>query len=364
MPNTKTQSKENQKLLGDWVKEWKNILPQISTWLKLLALIVLVAATFIIVAMTITPSANPYYSIYPVALLFLLLVIIIGIFIDRHYERVAETRPEVNITENNSLKIEQKPVAANDTANIQNFSDSRIGFKAYSSTKSGWKKPQFLSYKQLMMNVGIIENDDDGNALIKAILLAHPYGEMYSKSDNVVFQYGDNIKIDFLDKSSTQAIEEYLAKVQKYLKETENQELTNDETEEVRKKLFIGDSNISKLVFQVGLTVQVLEKKFAISSVAKPTLPNIFKSVIVATQEPIEQLSASENFILVITKVKLLDVNINGHEGDLTIYRTYKLLDSDDKIFILQIQWSPESDSAIEVWDELKKMIDSFTIIQ
>jgi len=116
-------------------------------------------------------------------------------------------------------------------------------------------------------------------------------------------------------------------------------------------------------VFQVGLTIQVLEKKFAINSFEKPTLPNILRTIITATQEPIEQLSSSENSILVITKSKLLDIKINERKGDFTLFRTYKLIDTQDKIFILQIQWTPESDSAIEVWEELSKMLHSFSAI-
>jgi len=354
--NTET---EQGKILGDWLKNWKDIIPTISSWLKLLALIVLVASTFIIIAMFITPRNSTYFSIYPITLVVLLVIVIIGLFIDRHDERVYTTRPEVTRTDNNNLKIEQMPVVNKGLSYEQNFSDTRLGFKLYSSQKPNWKKVIFLNYGELLLKVGLIEDEKEGKDLIERSLVSNAYAAMFSNSENIMFQFGENIVVEFLKESSTQAGEEYLARAKKYLKETENKDLTDEMMMQERKRLFLGNMSISKITFQVGLIVQVLEKKLAITSIEKPTLPNILKSCIT---ESIEQLSSFENSLIALTKSKLLHVKVSGATGDFTIFRMYKLIDTKERIFLLQGQWSPESDSAIEVWDELKKMLDSFSV--
>jgi len=59
----------------------------------------------------------------------------------------------------------------------------------------------------------------------------------------------------------------------------------------------------------------------------------------------------------------MLNVKVNNVKGNFSIYRSYKLIETKEKLILLQIQWSPESDSAIEIWNELRSMLDSFAIV-
>lgn len=65
----------------------KGIIDSVSNWLKLLALVVLVAEAVMLTAMSITPDSNPQKNWYPVFMLLFLLVPVVGLFFDRQMER-------------------------------------------------------------------------------------------------------------------------------------------------------------------------------------------------------------------------------------------------------------------------------------
>ena len=68
-------------------KGWSTILNAVSDWIKLLALVVLVAEAILIAAMTQTPESSPRRDWYPVIIVGLLVLIVIGIFFDRYLQR-------------------------------------------------------------------------------------------------------------------------------------------------------------------------------------------------------------------------------------------------------------------------------------
>ncbi|HEY0736753.1 MAG TPA: hypothetical protein VGD69_17675 [Herpetosiphonaceae bacterium] len=75
-----------------------SILDAVSDWIKLLALVVLVAEGILIVAMTQTPDTNEYKVFYPVMIVLLLVIIVIGIFFDRFTQRPSIKRTSKEVT--------------------------------------------------------------------------------------------------------------------------------------------------------------------------------------------------------------------------------------------------------------------------
>lgn len=358
-------SEINKRVFTNWLKEWKNILPQISNSIKLLGLIVLALSTLITFVFISTPSKDRNFAIYLYVLFGLLLVVIVGIFIDRQSERKAKKSNEKTfvLNEKNELEIQKNPIEV-EKISSPNFFDSGCGFKVYHPEKSEWKKPERLTYKELLIKVGLAKNNEEANQMLEIARLSNPFSNLFMSSTNIMFQFGNDIEIEFINESTTQSIEDYLNKAKKYLKETEGKELSEEEIQSQRKELFNGDGSTSKIIFPINLNICVLQKKGAENSVKKLNLPNLLMATVGVTGESIEHLSASENSIICITRIKMLNVKVNGTAENFTIYRTYKFISSKEQIFILQIQWSPESDSAIEVWNELKKMQDSFTIME
>ena len=64
-----------------------SIVNSVSDWIKLLALIVLVVEAMLVVAMGQAPDGEPVKAWYPVIMLAPLLVIIVGLFVDRYFDR-------------------------------------------------------------------------------------------------------------------------------------------------------------------------------------------------------------------------------------------------------------------------------------
>lgn len=81
----------------------KGIIAEISDWLKLLALVVLVAEAAIIAAMKLTPTNNAIHAWYPVFMLVFLVVIVAALFFDRH-QQSASSSSEMSIKNKSELK--------------------------------------------------------------------------------------------------------------------------------------------------------------------------------------------------------------------------------------------------------------------
>ena len=66
---------------------WKGIIDSVSNWVKLLALIVLVADGVLITAMSMTPDSSPFKKWYPVFIILFLLTLVFCLIYDRQMER-------------------------------------------------------------------------------------------------------------------------------------------------------------------------------------------------------------------------------------------------------------------------------------
>jgi len=244
---------------------------------------------------------------------------------------------------------------------LQPYRDSRLGFSL--SLPDGIKldKPQYVSQKELIKKVGMNDVIDDD--VIDFMMVNHPFGNMLIKAESIIFQLGEDIKVDYLDNTSSEEVEEYLTRKNQYL-EFNNQNPFDEEQMKIeRKDRFTGGIDIKGFNFPVMLGVSVLDKKDAISSVQKPNLPNLLR-VFLMTPEPIEEIFISNDRKSVSwnTRVKILNAKVLGKVADFTIFRANKLVESDDKIYQLQLQWSPESKSVIKVYNQLELMLNSFKI--
>lgn len=80
-----------------------SIISEISDWLKLLALVVLVAEAAIIAAMKLTPTDKAIHGWYPVFMLAFLVVIVVGLFFDR-YQQSIPSNSDISAKNKSELK--------------------------------------------------------------------------------------------------------------------------------------------------------------------------------------------------------------------------------------------------------------------
>jgi hypothetical protein len=341
-------------------EERTSIINSISDWLKLLALIVLVAEVVVLAAMLATPSEKPIYIVYPVVMILLLVVVIVAVFFDRYLERKSKELV---------LKVEDKEVLINTSESFKSnqnegkgyFQNNLLGYSFFLPKANGWNKPQEISYTEFFSKL-LVSKDIDEEKL-KSALSVTPFGNMQFNSKIIEIQYGEDLTIELDDQSTTDSVELQIEKI-KEIELSKGNEFSEEETTELRKKLNQTDG-ISKLGFAVKMTVMVMDKGDYIESPMKLNLPNIFTGFSLGSPEPIDSLSANEDSILWTVSSKLKNVLIGGNRyNSMHIYRMYHLLENQKNIYLSQVQWSPQSDSAVSTWDSLKKMFESFKIQQ
>lgn len=246
--------------------------------------------------------------------------------------------------------------------NFKSYKDSRLGFILSLPEKVEINKPQYLSYKDFMKKVGVSEVIDD--YAIDIIKVNNPFGNMIVNSENIIFQLGEEIKIEYLENTSTEEIEECLVRINQYLEFKNEKPFDKEAMNTERKKRFAGGIDIKGFNFSVKLGVSVLDKENAITSVQKPNLSNLLRTYLMSP-EPIEKIEISKDGKTITwnTRIKILDVKVSDRVTDFTIFRVKKLVETEDKIYYIQLQWSPESKSVIKVYTQLELMLNSFNSI-
>jgi hypothetical protein len=352
---------------GFWLsllKEAANIISSVSNTTKLLALVVLVAAAAIIIAMFAIPADDQRFSIYLYILIGLLLITLIAIFVDRQAERKTNLKRDTTLvrTTDNQIAIEERKGTERSGAVVANFTDNRLRFKIYSPEKNGWHKPRFLSYKDYLVEVGLVANEAAADDTLAKMIALHEYGSMIAESDNVLFQYGAPILIETIPGSTNKDIEDQLTRLQKYFS-AKGTPVSDEEIEQERERLMQGGPDPFSIYFTNSVHIQVYQKAKAPHTLSMSHLSRLFVSLFSASKEPIDQLTGSDKTISWICRTRLINVKANGMVSNFTIYRIYKLIETTNHFFVAQVQWSPDADLAEAVWDELKKMADSFAVL-
>lgn len=336
-----------------------SIIASISDWLKLLALVILIAEAVILLAMWQTPSEKPIFIIYPIVMILLLVVVIAAVLYDRKSERESkELTLHVNDKKLSVNTSEQFELSQNEDK--ANFRDSLLGYSFYLPKKDGWSKPQEITYFDYLKKI-MLGNEIDEEKVKANYCLNNPFGTLQYNSKIVEIQYGKDLQIELDDQTTTDSVESYIKKFVN-AKLAEGQMIPEDQIIELRQQLNQTDK-ISKLGFAVKMDVMVMQKSDYQEPQDKLNLSNLFTFLASNSREPLDSLRANEDSILWTASTKLNNVLIDGKRySSMHIYRMYQLLENQKYIFLCIAQWSPQSDSALTTWDMLKKMFESLKI--
>ena len=341
-------------------KERGSILNAVNNWIRLLALIVLVAEVIILAAMKLTPSTASIYNWYPVFMLFFLLLIVIAVIFDRNGERnslvlkLDEQKVEVNPKKNRIDSVHKLASSTN------TYTDSHLRFSFHKPELKSTVNLKRISYGDLLVKIGIAtpENVDH---IVQNVLTIDPFGKMKINSSIVDIQIGDIYKLRFDDESSLSRVEKYINNVVEVAKEGD-EPLSNEVISGIRSKLLYGDSNLKSLNYFNGCVIHVFNKADAVDSMLPATLPNIFSSLQSLINEPLESLTSNQESILWGTTNHYLKILVNGIKKDFSIYRMYQLIENKNYVYLIQLQWSPQSNEAINTWEELRKLLENFKV--
>jgi len=344
-----------------------SVIAAVSDWLKLLALVVLVTEGVIIIAMRMTPESNPLARWYPLFMLLFLVVVVVGVFVDR-YLQTKLTRPsELTLSLGDkkvTVETSQMTTAPEEIKKYEiqtMYVDSQNGFMFPRPKLPLGSGPQYLNAGESLVKVGLLPNLDTWNVIKEAAAL-HPLGKMLVETKQVLFAYGDVIECQLTDETSTKVVDNLLKEVLN-IAEKEREQLDDEFIRGLRKQLIQGSLTPERFKIQNSFVVSILDKNLAKGAPVKPNLGNVFLTQAKIIGSNVDRIVANDDSIMWGFSETLTNILVNGQLRELTIYSLNRLVESKDHLFQLTISFSPQSEDSLGVWDELKDMFNSFRMI-
>lgn len=345
------------------------ILSAVSDWLKLLALTVIVAESIILVAMQVTPQSNPIAPYYPIFMLLFLIVIVIGVFMDRYSARktpegqltVKSGDLKATINTNELSTTEEELTRKTDLGTM--FKDSLRGFMFKRPKLSGWHDPQNINYGEFVKKVVRTKDIGKWDEAVKLMGEVHPFTNMILRSSCLLYCYGEPINVKLTEKTSSPALDKVIKNITT-IADKEGEPLDKDEINELRKSLIpalvTGDL---QLELHNYFAVFVLDKSLADNFPVAPSLGNIFLHSQFLSKQPVDTLVANERSILWSTTTTTTNVLIDGQLRELKEHIMSFLVENPKSIFLVSIYFSPQTSSSPDLWTELREMLNSFRVL-
>lgn len=345
--------------------ERTGILSEISNWLKLLGLIVLVAESVIIAAMTASPTNHPLYNWYPVFMLLFLVVIVVAIFLDRHYKRQSDEILTLAVGDKqitvNTSELKVPDTRADKTYKSNVYSDSQKGFIFESPISTGWSKPQHMDSGSMLIKLGLIP-DAKAFEQARAGAAVVPMGQMLLGGSNIIIEYGQPTYCEITDNTSNSVIDTIVVRILKLIDEQGKEKPSEDDIIKIRKGLLFPNIQIKKFPLQNRFAIHVYDKDLAVQSPISPNLGNLFVLLTKQQGGAVDKLVANEDSILWGSQQTLTNIQIESSLRELTTYTINALFENDKFLFELNVAFSPQTEAPISVWDDLKNMISSFKV--
>ena len=336
-----------------------SILDAVSNWLKLLTLVVLVGEVIMLLAMTQTPVDSSLYVLYPIMMFVLLLVVIVAVIYDRSHVRHSNLQ---SISANNqALTID---TASSQTATLQEdqnkYTNSLLAYEFQLPLGTGWHEPLSLNYVEYIKDLMMVQIDDEvafNNKVRNNSLL----GSSFVNSNILKISHGDTVVIELDEESTTADVEDRLKLIVAQAQEI-GEPMSAEDIVELR-KLANQTETLTQIAFNSKMEVMTFAKTDQDPTMSKITLPKFFQTFMMMGSEPIETLIANEDYILWTTSNKLQNVIVQGKRyASFSISRWYQLHNGKKHVYMSSMQWSPEFDPTMNVWERLKTSFESFKI--
>lgn len=348
-----------------------NILAAVSDWLKLLALTVLVAESVILIAMQITPQSNPIAPWYPLFMLIFLIVVVVGVFVDRRSLRKAPEELTLGGGEHkisvdtSKLTIPSKELAQARKVDLDAmFIDSQRGFMFNRPKLPLWSDPQYLGFGGMAARFGLGSKEEWEK--MKKFLSVNPLLQMLGEASCLLLTCGEPIDVRLTDETSNTIVDNAVKNIVS-LAEKEGKPADKESIRNLRRSLVRGYSSqtgpLEQMKLQNHFMVAVLDKSLAFNSPIEPNLGTFFLTYTSSVGPYVENLVANEKSILWGFSTFLTNVLIDGELRELRTYQRNLLTESDRSMFLVTIWFSPQTSSSLDIWPELQDMVASFKVI-
>lgn len=235
--------------------------------------------------------------------------------------------------------------------------DSMRGFSFEFPSEKTWSKPKLISGIDAVLEAkGTLLTPELMEQMARTLAI-HPMGPMLREVEMIRVISEDSIRIEITDETSNELIDMILARVNGEA-QREGAELSNQELDNLRRQLV----GFERITFSNEFTVSIYDKNKLKDVPIKLSLPKFYS--VISSGLDINSLVAEKESILATVSVSLEHVKINENIKDLRIDRWILLAENQETFFMVEIAYSPQTAESIQIWEELRALMDSFHVIK
>ncbi len=273
-------------------------------------------------------------------------------------KKYAQASLELDIKGNKlSVKTSQLQAEAEKITKLdpqQYFIDSMRGFSFEKPNRQHWSQPKLLLGLDAMLQAKNLLLTSEMREAMAAGLAVHPMGEMLKDVQVLRLVSGDSMVIEITDLTSNELIDALIAKMQK----SGEAPLSEADLADFRRQTI----GFERITFSNEFTISVYDKAKLQAGPIKPSLPTFFMTLASTMGLAVDRLVADEQTILAGISLTLHQVKINGQLKELRIDRWMLLAESSNSFYLVEIAYSPQTTSSIQIWEELRALMDSFRV--
>ena len=241
----------------------------------------------------------------------------------------------------------------------RHYIDSARGFFFEAPTTENWSKPNVLSgFKALIEAKGVTLSPQLLEAYERNIAI-NPLGPMLRQAETVRLVSGESLRVEFTDETSNELIDKI---IENTIKDAESKgvQLQDEDIVSLRRSAL----GVETLDFANEFTVAIFDKKKLVDLPGALSLPAFFTAISSTLGINLDKLVANENQMLTGGSVSLQKVRIDGSVKDFRVYRWMLMTESKDAFYMVEIAYSPQTAGSIQVWEDLRNLMDSFRLIE
>lgn len=260
---------------------------------------------------------------------------------------IAEKTISINTTQ---LSVDHKKVEAIDPKD--HFVDSSLGFIFKRPLSGGWSKPktingfsEYLKAKNVSLHQMLIEQ-------LEANLKFDPYGPAIMDMVSVRMTKGKTVNLKITGETTNELIERIISGKPNEIMESEKMLL---------RKAIIG---FEEMDYTNEIVIQRFDKGILESAPIKISLPNFAVKVLAGNSIYIDRLVANERTVLAGGSIKLNDVLVDGQKRSFRFDRLFLITESQEAFYMVDIGFSPDTESSLQVWEDLRAILNSFRVLE
>jgi hypothetical protein len=238
--------------------------------------------------------------------------------------------------------------------------DSNFGFAFKKPATETLKGPQFFKGAEGFLEAKGILSPAMKNAYMNQMQV-HPLGPMLRDVSVIKYVTGDPLNVEVTDETTSELAEEI---VRNMMIAAGASDPSDEEVRARRKRMISSLVGFERLLHHNEFAVYVYDKSKLKGVPIKHSLANFAVMMMGGMALTVDQLAADERSVLTGASFSLSNASVNGVSKDFRIDRLGLITESKDRYYMVELAFSPQSESSVKVWSELDAMLKSFVVLE